>query len=86
MAGALASADRRTARRQRVGKHKNARRKLTGVVTEYGYTLAQAACENNGSGGVLVAVSNTLNFAHPIVYSPEACASDAAHDHLSGRG
>ena len=42
------------------------RRKFTGVVTEYGYTLAQAACGSNGSGGVIVGVSNSLKFAHPI--------------------
>ena len=38
-----------------------ARRNFTGVVTEYGYTLAQAACAKNGSGGVLVAVSSSLS-------------------------
>ena len=42
------------------------RRHFTGIFSEEGYTVARAACNKDGSAGVLIAVSSILEFAHPI--------------------
>lgn len=47
----------------RIGGIQETRRPSSGICVENGYILAEASCESNGSGGVLLAVSCSLAFA-----------------------
>lgn len=43
-----------------------ARGKHSGVYAEGAFTVAESCCDANGSGGVVVVISNKLAFAHPL--------------------